>query len=350
MKPHVPLATLITLLAGSGLGAQEEPSSYRGTGLFGRDESFDLTLTMDMRSVIRDIDSTKRIEHPARISYIDSAGQAIDLPVEVRTRGHFRRQRSNCNFPPLRLDFPGDSVTGTIFENQDKVKLVTHCQNGRDQYEQYLHLEYSAYKLLNVLTDRSFRARLVQMTYIDTEAREDTLSKTGILLESDEELAARLNGRIVEVEGVHPLTTEPEQMAIVDLFEFMVGNTDWSVYALHNIVLLEDQTTFVVYAIPYDFDWTGLVNARYAYPDERLGIRRVRDRLFRGFCRPQEEVEAAVARFQEKRDELYAVYDHIPGLEEKTKREAVKYLDEFFDTLDNPGKLRRDIIGRCRGG
>lgn len=333
------------LVAGpGGIRAQESPLPDQPL-LFAADEALELTLTTDLRTVIRDIDSLDRQEHPATVTYQGADGAMVTLEIEVRTRGHYRRQRRNCNFPPLRLDFKTKDAEGTVFEGQDKVKLVTHCQSGRDQYEQYVLLEEAVYRTLNVLTDMSLKTRLVRMTYVDTEAREDTLTRWGFIIESEEHAAERIGGVWLNVPGLHPLDADPDYMVLVDVFQYMMGNTDWSVPGVHNMMIMEADLAY--YAVPYDFDWTGMVDARYARPDERLPIRRVRDRLFRGMCRPPERFQMTFDYFNLKRDEIYAVYLQQPGIEDDVRDRAVEYLDEFFETINDEGRARREIINSC---
>jgi hypothetical protein len=321
------------------------PAPYRSTPLFIDNAVLDITLTMDVRTVVRDIDSTEWQEHDAVLTYVDATGAGVDVNVEVRTRGHFRRQRRNCNFPPLRLDVKTGSAEGTVFDGQDKLKLVTHCQNGRDEYDQYVVLEYLVYRTFNVVTDLSYRARLARMTYVDTEAREDTLKKTGIIIESDEELVARLNGRMIEIAGVHPTEIDHDYMGLVDIFQYMMGNTDWSVSGLHNVNIVQSELRYL--AVPYDFDWTGIVDARYARPDARLGIRNVRDRLFRGFCRDPASYAPVFQLFHEKKDEIYSLYQ-TPLLDDDHRKDAIEYLDEFYQVIGDERRIKREITDRCR--
>ena len=64
----------------------------------------------------------------------------------------------------------------------------------------------------------------------------------------------------------------------MSVFQYMVGNTDWSMVRFHNVEV--SRTPRGVYVpVPYDFDWTGLVSTRYARPNEGLGIRSVRQRF-----------------------------------------------------------------------
>ena len=44
----------------------------------------------------------------------------------------------------------------------------------------------------------------------------------------------------VKISKLHTENTDRKQMTMVAMFEYMIGNTDWSVYANHNIKLMQD--------------------------------------------------------------------------------------------------------------
>ena len=137
-------------------------------------------------------------------------------------------------------------------------------------------------------------------------------------------------------------------MPLVWMLEYFVGNTDWSVWALHNIVLVMRPQSSLPLAVPYDFDWSGVINAPYARPDERLPIRSVRDRLYRGYCRTAEELTPVLRRFDEKKDAIYDLYRNQEGLDPKMRDDALKYYDEFYKTIDDPKAVKRTFIDDCR--
>lgn len=338
----LPVAVLVPLTPAGRLSGQADSAAYRPSALFESTEPLSVWLEFDRRTVLRDIDSISRIEHPAVLHLGGADAPPIEL--QVRTRGHFRRQPRVCRFPPLRLNLKKKQVESTVLEGQDKIKLVTHCQTGREEYEQYVVLEYLVYRILNLLTDHAFRVRLLDLTYVDTTGREDTVRTVGFLLETEEELAARLGGSLFDV-GMAAAEIEPDYMTLVDVFQYMVGNTDWSVPGLHNVVLLDAAHQY--YAIPFDFDFTGLVHARYARPDGNLPIKDVRERLYRGSCHPPQQFAAAYGLFNDKRDQIYAQFD-TPFLTDRTRREVIGYLDDFYDVINNEGVARRQLSDRCR--
>src|SRR2546425_735569 len=128
------------------------------------------------------------------------------------------------------------------------------------------------------------------------------------------------------------------------VFQYMIGNTDFAVTALHNIVLIRDSSG-IVYPVPYDFDWSGVIWTPYAQPDVRLPIQTVRQRTFRGTCRVPEELALLFAQFTAQKDSIYALYRGLEseGLEPKRVKQALDYYDEFYKTISNPGDTRREF-------
>ena len=133
----------------------------------------------------------------------------------------------------------------------------------------------------------------------------------------------------------------------VSIFQYMVGNTDWSMVAFHNSEVIQNSEGIYV-PVPYDFDWTGFVAAPYARPDERLGIRSVRQRIYRGFCRPNFDISTVYAQFLRLRDDFEALYTGQDELEEANQREAVAYLASFYEDIRTRERARDRLEKNCR--
>lgn len=315
--------------------------------LFQSDDLIELTLSFDMNEVLKDV-GDDRTKHDATISFTDETGQPISLPIRIRTRGHFRRDPINCNFPPLLLDFPKSETGNTIFEGQNELKLVTHCRTKSKSFEQIIIKEYLVYKIYNLLTDESFRVRLVRITYEDTGGKKNPVIQFGFLIEPVEHMAARNGYEILDIEFVHQETTNQEKMMILCVFQYLTGNTDWSVPVLHNIILLTDNPQNPPVAVPFDFDWSGMVNAPYAYPAPQLGIENVRQRCFRGFCKPEEDYQPAFKLFMELKSEIYSVCENCPYIDQRELKVLVNYFNQFYKTLENPKSIRSEFYLKCR--
>lgn len=315
--------------------------------LFQTDDLIELTLSFDMDEVLRDV-GDDRIQHDASISYNDETGQQITLPVTVRTRGHFRRDPVNCNFPPLRLNFSKSETENTVFEGHGGLKLVTHCRMRSEKFEQIVLKEYLCYRIYNLFTEESFRVRLTRITYEDANGKNKPFTQFGFFIEPDKQMAARNGREIVDITTFHQERTDKEKMMMHCVFQYLIGNTDWAVPYLHNIVLVSNNPPSAPIAVPYDFDWSGLVNAPYAYPAPQLGLENVRQRLFRGFCRTEEEYQVAFDLFRGKKSGIYSLCENLPYLDEKELKGLIKYFDQFYKTIDNPKSVKSEFYLKCR--
>ena len=322
---------------------EEEPFISQ---LFQSDDIIKVTIKTELRTLLRDR-RDERDYHDATMTYADG-GEMTTIPLRLRVRGNFRRKKSTCFFPPIRLKFDSAEVVGTLFEGQNKIKLVTHCQNKKSVYQQYLLEEYTIYRMYNQLTDKSFRVRLMDVTYIDTGKKPDTLQKYGFIIEDVGHLATRLGGREIEVKNIHPDRTNYDLVNTLSVFQYMIANTDFSIPALHNVKLVMVNPGEPPLAIPYDFDWCGLIKAPYAIPNESLGLGDVRQRLFRGFCRSEEQFEETFQLFRDKKEAIYSLFRDSEYMDEKTKTSAISYLEKFYDIINNPKEVEREFMKKCR--
>lgn len=313
--------------------------------LFSSDESIPITLIADFKAVNRDRNPESTKVFPATIVAPSLNGGEDRIAVNIRTRGHSRRAASTCTFAPLRIEFTG-KIDGTVFEGHKSLKLGTHCRDV-DSYEQYVYREYAAYKIFNRITTRSFRARLATATYVDASNNKPMTTRAGLFLEDDDDVARRLDGETSELQDLSFGHVDGESMVLLSLFEYMIGNTDMSLAKLHNIILVR-ASNGTVYPVPYDFDYSGLVNARYAVPAKALNLPTVRERLYRGPCMTEENIAPYLTRMRSLRDGVMALYDQIPGLDPGYRKDARGYLDQFFRIIDKPGDARRAFVDSCK--
>jgi hypothetical protein len=280
-----------------------------------------------------------------------------NFDIALSPRGISRRTLGICQFPPMRLTLIGPRQ-GTVFQGQNKLKLVTRCRPGAS-YEQLTVLEYTAYRLYNEITPLSFHVRPVRVTYRDNASRRREETQFNFLIEDVDDVARR-NRRValnVQSGEVASSQLDGEQAAIVTMFQFMIGNLDWDMVdgrpnedCCHNGKLMGASAISRerVVPVPYDFDFSGLVNAPYATPPQGLPVPTVRQRYYRGLCRYNEQARAAAELFRARRDRLYAVIDGETRLTESRRSSAREYIEGFFETLDNPQRFERQIIGNCR--
>jgi hypothetical protein len=318
--------------------------------LFASHEPLAFTLTADFKAIDKDRDpnSTKRY---AGVLTLSAEGAA---PIDIRlgTRGNARLNVRTCDFPPLRVDFPKQdgksAVKGTVFAGQETLKLVTHCW-ASSTFDQYLLREYLVYRIFNVMTPRSFRARQAVVTYVDSTNGKRIEARPGIFIEEDGDLARRMGGRVVDLLRSQARDLDPDAATTMAILQYMVGNTDYSIYALHNMKLVQTPALGrLLIPVPYDFDMTGLVNPYYAGVDKRLAIATVRDRLYRGPCRTMEDLEPLLAVFRARQPDVLALVDALPGLRGGDRRDVRTFLNEFYETLARPGRVKRAVIDGCR--
>jgi hypothetical protein len=342
------LALVVAALAGTApptaVAAQPTGTSPLAP-LFASQEPLEIRLEGEFAELRRDTGDDP--EQRESMMYL-LGSEEVAIPVRLRTRGNFRLRSGACQFPPIRLNFRNRDTGGTIMEGQDRLKLVTFCRD-RDNYEQNVLKEYLAYRIYNILTDESYRVRLARITYVDVTGRDSSVERWGFVIEADDDMAARLGGVIWEPEEemVNPGRVPTPTAISVALFQYLIGNTDFSIYARHNMRLVDSEERGVV-AVPYDFDWSGLVSAPYATPDPSLGTRSVRDRLYRELCRPGTDFQGFFAHFQEKRPEIEALIENQVGLTGNTARDLLRYIGEFYDTIGNERRARDRIVNACR--
>jgi|SRR5687768_924818 len=315
--------------------------------LFGPDQPLEFTLTADFKQAFRSRDTLNVKTTKATLTVKDSSGTPVTIPIEIAPRGHFRLRTDVCNFPPIRLIFPKQGLKGTPFAGQNALKLGTHCQQRDKDYGEYPVREHATYEVLNLLTDISFKSRLASVTYVPAGEENDQFTKIGLLIEDEGDMSKRNGARIQTLRGGTFSDMDQPQVALMSVFAYFLGNTDWSLYSLHNVrLMLTGDARYV--PVPYDFDWSGVVFARYAKPDPRLGIKTVQDRLFRGPCLAPADLAAVFAKFNEQRAAIKALYARLP-FEEGYRKRAIDYYDEFYDTIADQRRVRREFIDSCVG-
>lgn len=338
-----PVLLAMVLLHGSAI-TNAQQASNSPPGLFDNDDVLELRLSGDMRELLRDR-SDDMGYHPITLSYRTADSANISIPIKVKTRGHFRRTQGNCRYPPLMLNFSkGDTPENSIFNNQDKLKLVTPCVD--DKYVVYEHL---VYKLYNLITEKSFRTRLVKVIYDDGGKESDPLY--GILLEDEDEMARRNKAVVVKGKLVRPEQTERDDFFKLAVFEYLIANTDWSVQYYQNIKLISTDSISLPSTVAYDFDHAGIVDAPYAEPAQELLLRSIRERRYRGFCVPDlSKFDDTFALFNQKKKEIYEVYTTCPLLDRRYVKSTVKFLDNFYATINDKKSIEREFGYPCRKG
>ncbi|MEN9547573.1 MAG: hypothetical protein RIR12_164 [Bacteroidota bacterium] len=314
--------------------------------LFFTDEApLEFTITTDLKA----LQSQKKPEKfyqdgTVAIKWQDNT--IITEPIKVSARGKTRKEI--CRIPPMMIDFR-TSPTSRL-NHLGKLKMVIGC--GTSQTEEELLLkELLCYKIFNQLSDKSFRVRLLKSTYVDTRNRIKSFSQYAFLIEDDGDVARRNGCHKKETAGhFNSEATNRETMTMVALFEYLIGNTDWSVPNGHNIKLIFDRNkeNALPYVLPYDFDYSGLVNAEYAVPADIMGTEKVTERVYRGFPRTMDELQQKLTIYREKKLAIYAVINNFMLLSEKTKKGMIQYLEDFYSTINDTKAVQRIFIDNAR--
>ncbi len=337
MKQNSRIIVCLLLIVSSLQGfAQKDTTKLHLGPLFKKDSMLQLTMVTNLKTLMKDR-GEKPITHWAMLQY-EGKKKPVSLKIKIKVRGNFRKSPVNCVFPPILLDIPSKKDKNTIFERQNRLKLVTHCQN-----EEYIFQEYLVYKAYNLLTDYSFKARLAKVTYKDSSGKREPQTRYAFILEDERYLAKRNRVENFNLKNIRMQKIDSVSMATVAVFEYLIGNTDWSVPFLHNIKLLGQKNGNLL-AVPYDFDHSGIVEAKYANPPEILELSSVRERLYRGITYTPAVFKLVFDKFRSIKPQLYALYQDNPNLNTGYIKRTIKYLDEFYETIDNPKSLQKIFI------
>lgn len=310
--------------------------------LFRSDEIINIELRSDFSAIQKD-----RIEspqyHDGELIYKNSkGGGSVRLTVKVIARGDFRRSPENCSFPPLAINFKKNEVKNTLFDNQDKLKLVTPCQFDRDVIEEYL-----IYKMYNKVTDLSFNVRLVKILYFDTGTGKKLFEKYSFFIEHDEQVAERNNSVLID-KFMTPFDIERESFKRLALFQFMIGNKDWFVTSRRNIILLQPKDSLLPpYVVPYDFDFASFVNASYTkpkrVPDEYLEDRR----QYKGLCYTYAEFREAFDFYNSLRQSFESVIRKMKLVPMPDRETNISYIDGFYEIISSTNMVKEKFLDVC---
>lgn len=310
--------------------------------LFLSGEALNLELRSDFTAIRADTAKDPK-SHDGKLILRSAGRKAKKFSVRVRARGDFRRDPEICSFPPLMVNFKKKEVKHTIFQGQDKLKLVTPCQKEEDVVEEYL-----IYKMYNRVTDLSMRVRLVRILYVDTGTGEEIFERYSFFIEDEDQVANRNN--LTECDSIilTPFDLDRENFMKMALFEYLIGNKDWFVTSKRNLVIMQakdDPKKF--YAVPYDFDFAGLIDASYTkprnVPEKYLSSRRV----YKGLCYTREEFEKCFAFYKSLRPDLESIINGQELISRSTRRENIRYLEIFFSTIEDQKLIKKEFLDVC---
>ena len=316
--------------------------------LFDDDAVLEIRLSGQLAALIKN--KKVREEYPFVLG-----SRGTNIQIKARVRGNSRV--AMCRFPPLRLNFASGKTEQTVFAGQKKLKLVTHCKSDNDRAEGNVLDEYTAYRIFNLLSDASYQVRLVRVSYQDADAKQKDLERSyyGFLIESDRELAARLGGEVAAIRDVRYSRLDDDQTTLSFVFQYLIGNTDYSLLTAeteetccHNVDLIDVDGKLLT--VPYDFDFSGLVNAAYAKPNAIVNLKRVTQRRYIGYCKSDiQSVKTSLQRVVALKHEILSVAQSVPALAEKDVATRLRFLERFFEAAGDQEGLLRKFSRECLG-
>jgi hypothetical protein len=344
-----PLFLLLLSIISMSAAADKGRDAAGGAPLFTDDTIVNATITAPFQEIMR----TRSLEDelPGTLVYRDAeSGEDVTLEIKIRARGKFRRQKENCAFPPLRLNFRKSN--DTLFADSDKLKLVTHCRNRSTAYEQTIYKEYLAYRILNLLTDWSFRARLMQVRYVDVANGEEIASAPAFLIEDDAQLAKRIGMKRDKSESIKVSALDAAHTNLTSVYQYLIGNTDFSPIkgppgqaCCHNYVLLKGDGRLI--SVPYDFDVSGFANPPHAKPNPRFGLANVKQRLYRGRCENNGLLEGTFQQFRDRKQAIYDLVNNQQGLSNSERKKTIRYIDDFYKIIDSKRQVNYRFLKAC---
>jgi len=302
-----------------------------------------MTLSFDIKALVKSKLNQEYFDASLTVKVNDTV--SVSQPIKIKARGNFRC--SFCSFPPIMLKFKNrdDEIKPLAGKT---LKLVTHC-NLTPKFEEYLLKEYLAYRLFNLVASYSYKTRLATINYIDHDKPENSFTAYGILIENETMLAERNDAVIINSQKFTPKDMNAADMTRVALFNFMIGNTDWSVQCQHNIKILISSKGLTGKGIPvaYDFDYSGLVNTYYSAPYEELPIKSVTDRYYQGLCLRDEELKPILEEFGGLKEQMLGTIHDFEYLSKGAKKQVESYINGFYDMYKNQNYMISQLNSMC---
>ena len=346
-------AALVAVPAHAGAQKAEKPAKVKKSGsdsastppLFTAEAPLAVTFTADWGRLRGDRSETSPWR-TATMTYTDADGKAVRTPLKVKTHGIWRLK--HCTLPPLRLHFSNKETKHSAFHDLQKPKMVSVCKDN-DGYEQLLLKEMQLYRVYQAVTPMSHRVRTLRVSYADSATGKAEVTRYAFVFEDPSEMADRLGGMLTKAKGAQSGDFDADALAIAYIFEYFIGNLDFSFNGVHNAEVIVKNDGSNALPVAYDFDFSGAVNAPYASVDPQFKTKRVIDRLFRGYCAILPAYPAAVALFQSRKNAIYALYRDPVGslLTPENMKESLEYFDKFYEEVKTPKDAESNVLSTC---
>jgi len=314
--------------------------------LFQSEQPLELILEVDLTAIINDKSDEPEYSQGLLVQQLPDY-QINAFEIKVKARGNTRRVTDLCEFPPLKFNFKKSQLSNTIFEGNDKLKFVSQCRQEKE-FQDYVLEEYLLYKTYNILTEESYKTRLVNITIKDNKLIVPTLKMTGFLIEDDKTLAKRIGAKGYQEIVYSQDSCIDSAVDRLSMFQYMIGNTDWYINTKHNTDIFELKEDNSLVPVPFDFDFSGIINTIYASPSKQIPITNVRQRYFKGSCRDVEAYDSQIKLFNEKKEEIYSLYESFEYLPKSILKQSLKYFSKFYKILNDPDRMQASFNVACR--
>ncbi|MFK8010035.1 MAG: hypothetical protein AB8H03_27015 [Saprospiraceae bacterium] len=310
-----------------------------------KDEIFEMTLEANFDSLL--FHKKKLVEYlPGKISFKNNELEEVDLKVEIKPRGKYRRKV--CEFPPLRLKFKKKGLKKMGLSGKyNSLKLVSHCLEDKKEAKQNILKEYLIYKIYNLHSEYSLRAQLVKINYVQSGSGKKMFERMAMLLEDGDELARRTNAKIVEKKHCPVDSIDTYNGTVQAMFQCMIGNADWSTIFMRNVKLLRPEPNSLLCTFPYDFDFSGFVSATYAIPNPDYKLKSTKQRVFLGKIYSEEEMKKVAKHFLSQKEATLQMVKEFDLLNKRCRKDVTKYLKSFYKILEDEENMAMELNKLC---
>lgn len=305
-------------------------------------DSLEVWLEMDVKKIRRE--QNPEVWHPATFKIRKGNNTLREFAVTVQPRGNNRRE--TCDMPPLKIRFPQDHSLPDSLQETYTLKMVAPCKLGAN-LEALVLKECLLYELYGLLTPESFKTKLARLTLKDRNKKSANQPVFCFFIETAAELADRLHWKAIKPTVMSPKGLDAAAFNRVCVFQYMIGNTDWTPYNRHNMRIFISPKTGAVISVPYDFDYAGAVDAPYAIPQAGAPIESVRQRYFFGLCHPAAEYQQTFDLFLAQKAAILKRCDDFPYLSNNARYDLKTFVSSFFPIIENPKLARREILEHC---
>ncbi len=301
-------------------------------------ENVEMTVITDLDKLIRD--KYKDEYQNAEVIIRGDNLEETTWPARVKARGVYRKRI--CDFPPIKINFGSELSESLGVREMGGLKLVTNCSAQLESH-QLVQKEFLAYQMYQRVTDESFRVKLITIHWQDEKGNSPPSTQVNFMIESKEQLAERLKGTELEKYAVSADSLDMTSASRTGLFQYMIGNFDWSIENLRNVTLIQSNIDGKIKVIPYDFDFCALVDAPYVKVPRALNLTYQGERIFLG---PYSSPTIAIAKkdLLDSKKEIYKCIRKCPTLNANHKSAVKRYIESFYQAIDEPLNIHKQRI------